>query len=247
MWPTVADDLSDDDLDRLYAWPQTSWVRSNMIESADGAAQSPGGGTRTLSSDADRRIMGTIRSLADAIVVGAGSARIEGYSALRPRPRYVEQRAAADQSPTPALVLVSHSLDFDLSGRLFQDALTRTIVITTDSSPAAKRAVTESVADVIVCGDDEVDLALMIDVLQKRGLTRIVAEGGPTLLGSLLEANLINDMAITIAPVLVGDYVDHSPTRIIAGAKFPAPVALQLAHLLEQDGALFARYEVTST
>lgn len=244
LLPTVVADVSPGDLDALYAWPDQPWVRSNMVESLDGAAHSPNGGTRSLSSAADRRILGVVRALADAIIVGAGTARLEGYAALRPRPAYVDRRAQANQQPTPTMVVVSRSLDLDPAAPLFDMEGARTLVVTTESASREAMDSLSAVADVVTCGRAEVDLTMMRELLIERGLTRLVVEGGPSLLGAMLNAGLVDDMAVTIAPLVVGDYESGPARRIVTGSLSAGAVSLSLAHLIEEDGALFARYEV---
>jgi riboflavin-specific deaminase-like protein len=244
LWPVPSDELDDETLDAYYSWPTGRWLRSNMVESVDGAAQSPDGGTQTLSSEADRRVLATIRALADAVIVGAGTARTEGYRTLRPRERYVGRRDENAQQVAPVLVLVSKSLDLDPSSPLFADATIRTTVATVASAPEDRAQALRAVADVIVCGESEIDLEFLLGTLTDRGLTRLVAEGGPHLLGALLAAGLVDDMAVTIAPHIAGDYADHAPSRIVTGHVIDKSNALRLAHLLVEDDSLFARYEV---
>ena len=246
LWPIPSDELDDDALDAYYAWPPNRWVRSNMVASVDGAAQSPLGGTSTLSSTADRRIIGVVRALADAVIVGAGTARSEGYRALRPRERYASQRHANQQASAPTLVIVSNSLDFADQRQLFEPGEVRTIVATTRSVlSSAKHNILDS-ADVIECGETELDLAHLLDDLAGRGLTRVVVEGGPLLLGTFVGQRVLDDMAVTIAPTVVGGaYADGAPSRIVGGdIVLPESQHVHLAHLLTEADSLFARYEV---
>ncbi len=218
LWPNPRDVVDDGALDDYYAWPAARWVRSNMVASLDGAAQSPGGGTRTLSSVADRRVLGVVRSLSDAIVVGAGTARTEGYRVLQPRERYAAQRVTNGQAAAPALVLVSASAHLDEHGHLFEGAVAPTILATTSQGVAQASADVRRHVDILECGDESVDLNFLVEALSKRGLNHIVAEGGPHLLGSLVAHGLVDDMAVTIAPVVVGgSYGDVQPSRILAG------------------------------
>ena len=172
--PVRREDLTDLDIDDAYPWPDSQpWVRANMVATADGAATSPTGESRGISSDADRRVFARLRGLCDAVVVGAGTARAEGYRPIRPKPEFADRRAAADKSPAPAVVLVSRSLDLDLSLPLFTDATTRTVVATTTASDASLRSRTAEVADVLVVGDDDVDPVRLVDSLNERGLRHL--------------------------------------------------------------------------
>ncbi|MBP8539299.1 dihydrofolate reductase family protein, partial [Streptomyces sp. MK37H] len=118
-----------------YAYPEPphgpsgACLRANMVSSLDGAAHHDGR-SKPLSSDADMRIFGVLRGLADAVVVGAETVRREGYRPARAREAFAERRAALGQSPAPAIAVVSASLDLDFSQPLFTEPLVPTIVIT---------------------------------------------------------------------------------------------------------------------
>jgi riboflavin biosynthesis pyrimidine reductase len=239
--PPRQDDLDNATLAELYAYPEQRWLRANMVTSADGAG-SLDDRSAGLSSPADMRLFGMLRVLADVVLVGAGTARTEQYKPARRRPAFAELRAAsvgADQPLAPPIALVSARLDLDLEMPLFTDAPpdARTIVITCAASPGDRRAAAARVADVIVAGDATVDLAAALAALHERDLGRVLCEGGPHLLGDLTRAGLLDELCLTIGPVLAGP----GATRIIAGAPFPAR-QMSLAHVLEEGGFLFCRY-----
>ena len=108
-----------DELADAYAYPddiEGPWLRANMVSSLDGAAQHDGR-SQPLSSDLDMRIFGTLRGLADAVVVGAETVRSEGYRPARAREAFADRRAAAGQGPAPVIAVVSASLNLDFSPR----------------------------------------------------------------------------------------------------------------------------------
>jgi len=232
------------DLPALYAYPgeaQTAgqpWVRANMIASADGAAEVDGlsGG---LSGSADREVFGLLRALADVIMVGAGTARDERYLPARPQPRWAALRRGA--AAAPAIAVLTGRLDLDITAPLLTQAPAdaRTIVITTAAAPEHRRAQAAKHAEVIVAGEDRVDPAAAIAALARRGHRRILAEGGPHLLGQLAEQGLLDELCVTISPVLAAG----SAGRIIQGRPQPSgPSQLTLAHVLEDQGYLLCRY-----
>jgi len=140
-----------------------------------------------------------------------------------------------------------HSRSLDLTAPLYAEALERTIVVTTASSDAAARHRVAEVADVVVAGDDDVDLVAAVAELRARGLHRIHAEGGPTLLGELVASDLLDELLLTVSPVLAGGaYADGSDIpRILQGSALdPAPRAMRLHHVLEDDGSLFLSYRL---
>jgi riboflavin biosynthesis pyrimidine reductase len=235
------------DLAALYAYPaglDRAWVRANMIESADGAAEVDGlsGG---LSGPGDRDVFGVLRALADVILVGAGTARDEQYRPARVRPAWAGLRAGRPAAP-PIAVLTGR-LDLDLAGPLLSSAIggpapdARTIVITCGTCSADRRAAVAAHADVIVAGERQVDLAAAVAALAQRGHRRILAEGGPRLLGQLAAAGLIDELCVTVSPVLAGGPAG----RIIQGpAGGDGRARLDLAHVLAGDSYLFCRYLV---
>ena len=249
LLPDAREHLSDDDLDTAYAWPDwpapTPWLRANMVSTIDGAARAPDGLSGGISTEGDRRVFGRLRGLADVVLAGAGTVRAENYQAARPKPDFVERRRAAGLRDVPPMAVLSRSLELDLTAPIYRDVAVRTIVITAGASdPQARRAVAE-VCDVIVAGDDEVDLARALGALHERGLHRVHAEGGPTLLGEIAALDLLDELLLTVSPMLAGGgYADGSPVpRILAGSVLDgAPAALRLHHVLEDDGSLFLSY-----
>jgi riboflavin biosynthesis pyrimidine reductase len=136
---------------------------------------------------------------------------------------------------------VTRTLRLDLTAPLFTEAAprSRTIVITCAAAPAGAREQAAEVADVIVAGDDEVDLAAALKALADRGLGRVLCEGGPHLFGDLAAAGLADELCLTLSPLLAGP----GAARIIAGPPFDAARPLRLAHLLTTDDSfLYARY-----
>jgi riboflavin biosynthesis pyrimidine reductase len=224
------------DLPDLYAYPDGRWLRANMVTSADGAA-SLDGVTQGISSPGDRRVFALLRTLCDVIVVGASTAREEKYKPARPHELWSHLR---DGRPaTPPIAVVTGRLDLDPDSPLVTEAPAdaRTIVITTASAPADRRDQLARHADVIIAGEKSVDLQAATAGLAERGHRRMLAEGGPHLLAQLAGAGLLDELCLTIGPLLAGP----GPGRILAGDGTPT-MPLSLAHILEDDGFLLCRY-----
>jgi riboflavin biosynthesis pyrimidine reductase len=236
IFPSPGGDLDDLGLAEAYAYPRERWLRANFVTSPDGAASVDGRSTG-LSADGDKRIFGILRVLADVVLVGAGTARAEEYKPARRRADLAPPRAG--RPATAAIALVSRALDLDLSSPLFTDAPpdARTMVITCAASPADTRAGLATVADVIVAGEENVDLAQALAVLAGRGLGRVLCEGGPRLLGQVAAGGLLDELSLTLSPTLAGP----GAGRIIAGPEFPAR-PMTLGQVLTEDGFLFCRY-----
>ena len=234
----ASSDLRESDLAALYAYPSGPWLRANMVSSADGAAMLADV-TSGLSSEADRRLFALLRTLADVIVVGAATVRAEKYKPVRQHELWPRLRPG--RSPTPPIAVVTARLDLEPSSPLIDSAppSARTIVITTAQAPADRRAALEERADVIVAGQETVDLKAAVSALAERGHRRMLTEGGPHLLAQIAAAGLLDELCLTIGPLLAGPGAD----RIVAGHQ-PAASAqpLTLAHVLEDNGFLFCRY-----
>jgi riboflavin biosynthesis pyrimidine reductase len=230
--------LTDDDLVAAYAVPRgpAPYVRANFITSADGAA-SLNGRSGGLSTPADRRLFALLRDMADVILVGAGTARVERYRPAEADEVRRARRRSLGLAPLPRIAVVSGRLDLDPASPLFAPDKLRTIVVTHRSAPEDRRAALAEVADVIVAGDDAVDITAAIDELAARKLTRVSCEGGPTLLRTVLAAQRLDELCLTIVPTLVG----AASHRLTAGP-IADPSNLTVRHLLEEDGALFLRY-----
>ncbi|MBV9095386.1 MAG: pyrimidine reductase family protein [Streptosporangiaceae bacterium] len=231
-------DLADEDLAAAYAYPPGRCLRANFVVSADGAA-TVNGVSAGLSSPADRRVFLLLRNLADVVVVGAGTVRAEGYGPARPSKAWRWLRDG--RPPTPPIAVVSARLDLDPASRLLSAAPphARTIVITAASSPQDRRAELASCAEVIVAGDTTVDLHAALRALADRGRPRMLTEGGPHLFAELAAAGLVDELCLTIAPLLTGPHA----SRIVAGALSPPePLPLALAHVIEVESYLLCRY-----
>jgi riboflavin biosynthesis pyrimidine reductase len=210
-------------------------LRAGFVLSADGGA-AVGGGSRGLQSEADKAVFTALRAVSDAVVVGAGTARAEGYRPVGVRPQGRQWRSSSGRSASPVLVLVSRSLELDPTDACFTGPA---VVVTCAAADPVRRAALEAVTDVLVAGDDEVDLPAAVHALRERGLRRLLCEGGPTLLTALLTAGLVDELCLTTAPVLLGP----APTLLVQA--LAAPLDLRLVHLVDGgDGSLLTRWAV---
>jgi riboflavin biosynthesis pyrimidine reductase len=240
--------LDDAALAALYNYPDLGapparWLRANMVASLDGAATVEGrsGG---LSNEADQQVFALLRAHADVLLVGAGTARAEGYGPVRPESEGLRWAWLRDgRPPSPPIAVVTRGLDLDLGGALLTGAPphARTIVITTESALPDRRAAAARNAEVIVAGEASVDLMAAVDSLAERGYQRISCEGGPHLLAQLADAGLLDELCLTISPLLAGPEAG----RIVTGG-LPMPggatLPLTLVHALEDEGYLLCRY-----
>jgi riboflavin biosynthesis pyrimidine reductase len=214
-----------------------SSVRANMVASADGAV-SLDGRSGGLSGPADRTVFTVLRSLADLVLVGAGTARVERYGPVQPGHIWAQLRPAG--AALPPVAVVTASLDLSGCDRLLTapPGPSQTIVITAATAPAERKAALADRARIIEAGVHRVDLSVAIRELRSLGYARILTEGGPVLLGQLAGAGLLDELCLTTSPTLAAG----SAGRIMAGPLPLQPASLSLAHVLADDDFLLCRY-----
>jgi riboflavin-specific deaminase-like protein len=234
LLPTYAQTV---DLDAAYAYPDhRPWLRANMVASVDGAA-ALGGRSGGLSGTADRALFATLRALADVVLVGAGTVRAENYRPAVPSSDHLAERARRGVPPAPVIAVVSQRLDLDPLAPLFAKADPPTIVVTSAAAPPDRIGLLGEVADLLVVGENQIDLGHTVDALVNRGLTRILCEGGPTLLRHVAAAERLDELCLTVSPHLLGGHA----LRILDGDLLLPPQDLELCQVLEDDGFLFLR------
>lgn len=235
LWPDAADELSDDEL-VVSLRSDAPVLRVNFVASVDGAVTHEGrsGG---LSGEADKRHFELLRRVCDVVLVGAGTVRVEGYGPMRVSEESARWRRANELPEHPVFAIVSGSLGLDPDSPIFTDAPVRPIVVTSARAPAEALARFEKVAEVVVAGSEGVDLSETVAALHGRGLRNVLCEGGPTLFGSLLAVDAVDELFLTVSPVLeAGDAL-----RIATG-ELAEPRPLELASVLASGSTLLLRY-----
>ncbi len=214
------------------------WVLLNMIASADGATAVDGvsGG---LGGAADKKVFRALRALPDVILVGAATVMAERYGPVRLSPELEQAREAAGRRARPRLVLISGTLAFDLDLPLFTETGEddRPLIVTSDACPGERLAAAEAVAEVWVLGEARVDLGALLGRLRDDGVGLVLAEGGPSLNGALVDDDLVDELCLSLSPILAGG----DSARAVRGAS-GALRRLTLERVLEEDGLLFLRY-----
>ncbi|GIF05951.1 pyrimidine reductase family protein [Actinoplanes siamensis] len=224
-----------EELAGLYPRLDRPTLRVNFIASADGAV-TVDGLSAGLQGPGDKEVFDTLRMVCDALVVAAGTVRAERYDALRLTPAARAWRTAHGLPEFPLMVIVSGSLHLDPAQLVFSDAPVRPIVLTHRAAPVA--APVAEVAEVVPIGDGRVDLAAGVRLLHRRGATQLLCEGGPGLLGSMIAADLVDELCLTVAPLLAGG----AAGRIAHGPAAAPPRAMTLRHALTREDMLFLRY-----
>jgi riboflavin-specific deaminase-like protein len=229
-------DLDDAALVEAYRLPSGRSLRVNFVASLDGAVAVEGrsGG---LGSPGDRRVFRVLRALADGVLVGHGTAAAEGYRAVAADSPVGRLRSDMGRPATAPIAVVSRRASLDPASGLVTDAVSPTILVTCESADADRRAALAAAGvRVLVCGHDDVDLALALDRLAELGIEQVLCEGGPALLHATLAAGVVDELDLSISPSLVG-----TGPRLLDG-HLPGVVRSELRQLLEEDGTLFTRY-----
>ena len=210
----------DADLSAVYAAPDQPWLRVNMVSTVDGAATGEDGTSRSINNGVDKMVFDLLRELSDAVVVGAGTVRIEGYAVGR-KPLVVVSRTGS-VPPTQRS-----------AGR------GQVLMATVATAPCLEEARSLLGSEnVLVLGSHRVDLARLKDELVLRGYRHLLSEGGPHLLRDLLDQGVADELDTTLVPRMISG----SHRRITDGP--PVEVPLRLATLVEEDGTLLARWFV---
>ena len=213
------DDLDESGLAAAYASPPgESWLRVNMVATVDGAATGESGLTASINNAADKRVFDVLRALADVIVVGAGTARAEGYAPVDRPTVLVSRRAEVPQALRGAA----------------PGAVRMATVGTAEHLDEARSLLGDE--HVLVLGSHRVDLALLRRRLVADGHRQILSEGGPHLLRDLMDQGVADELDATVVPRLIGG--EHA--RMTNGP--PVDVPLRLHALLEDGGTLLARW-----
>lgn len=236
---------TDEDLLRWYAHERAAgpWVSFNFVASVDGAA-TLAGRSGQLGNAADQHIFTLMRRHADVLLVGAQTIRTEGYGGELIDAAAQDWRRARGLPPHPPLAIVSQTLNLDPGLPVFTRAPVRPIVITVGSAAQQRKDALAGVADVLEAGDDTLDVETLLELLGRRGMTQIHSEGGPTLLGSFEAADRVDELCLTLSPLLVGSTAKRI-TDVLPGARRVGehpPRELSLAHILRAGSMLFLRY-----
>ncbi|MBO3084240.1 dihydrofolate reductase family protein [Cellulomonas sp. zg-ZUI188] len=217
-------------------------VRANMVSALDGAATGADRVSGSINGPADLRVFRVLRALADVVLIGAGTARAECYTPLDVPPELRAARSARGRADDLELAVVTASGELPAS---LIESERPPLVLTTSSAPALGALRDRLGPDRVVVADGgapgTVDHRTALAALADRGLRHVLTEGGPMLLGQLVDADLVDELCLTWSPQLVGGpagRVTHVP------AWFSPPRELTLAHLLHSDGVLLGRWQV---
>jgi riboflavin biosynthesis pyrimidine reductase len=247
--PATADEIvADFGLDGLAASgpPNRPYVMLNMVSTADGHATLDGR-SGPISGSADRALFHALRTAVDAVMAGAATVRVERYGRIIPDATRRQSRVARGLHEEPLACIVSGRLTLDAEIPLLADPAARVVILTPSSASLPAGAAAAEVDYIRVARDGQLDLPAALAELRARFDVRtLLCEGGPHLNAQLLGAGLVDELFLSLSPLLAGGdpASGGEALRILAGPSFSPPVALELRGVLEHDSGLFLRYGV---
>lgn len=207
-------------------------VAMNFVATVDGRA-TIAGRSGPIGSDTDTAMLAGLRTRFDAVMIGAGTMRVERYGRLVAKQETRERRERAGLAPEPLMVLISGRLDLPWDAPLFSEGGEVLIFTAAETEPPETASSIE-----VVRHEGAVNLTeAMRHLREERGIRALLSEGGPHVHEQMQADGLVDDLFLTISPKLSGG----EALRILEGP-LPEVIDLELAWLLEEDGELFARY-----
>jgi riboflavin-specific deaminase-like protein len=233
----IADQLADLHLgDR--ARPGRPYVVLNFVASVDGRA-AVRGSSGPLGDEGDREVFFGLRAAVDAVLTGTGTLRVERYGRLVRRPERRAARVRAGLAEDPLAVVVARSGHVPTEPAIWDDPDSSIVVFAPPGTEAPERG-----ADVRREPLEPVALPAVLERLRTGyGVRSLLCEGGPTLASAMLGDGLVDELFLTVAPMLAGG--GHEP-GIAEGLPLPEPARLELVWVLERAGSLFLRYRLSS-
>jgi 5-amino-6-(5-phosphoribosylamino)uracil reductase len=224
--------------------PARPRVLLNMISTADGRA-TLGGRSGAISGPADRELFHGLRAAADGVLVGAGTVRTERYGRMIRSEQARAMRVERGLSEEPLACIVSGRLALGEDIPLLRESSARVALLTCSAAslPAAMASI-----DYIRTPGRVLDLrAALTELAQRFAVHLLLCEGGPHLAREMLAAGLIDELFLSISPLLAGgEPAGGEALRILAGAELEPPVELELLGVLRGQGVLFLRYGVSA-
>ena len=213
------------------------WVALNMAATADGRV-AIGGRSAPVAGSADRALFHELRTQADAVMAGAGTARVERYRRVVKDESYAARREAAGLDPRGLAILVSGALDLPPYLPVLADPESRVVIVT------AARGSLDGVGAEVSYIRQPPDLSLAGALRSLRadyGVRSVLCEGGPHLNSALFHEDLVDELFLCVSPRIAGE---PSEPAALEGLALPAPVDLSLVSLHEAEEHLFFRYRV---
>jgi riboflavin-specific deaminase-like protein len=216
------------------------YLALNMVATADGRI-TIGGRSGPIGNEEDRALFHELRAQADAVMVGAGTARNEGYGRIVRDPDRRERRRQAGLDPDPLAVLVTARLALDGELPLLADPDSRVLIVTAaEGEVEGARAEVEYLRVEAGEAPGTVPLTPAMSELRARGIELVLCEGGPVLNATLLEEDLVDELFLAVASKLAGG----AAPGVVAGGELDPPRPMELLSVIEAGGDVFLRYRI---
>ncbi|WP_131105509.1 pyrimidine reductase family protein [Ornithinimicrobium sufpigmenti] len=218
------------------------WVTGHMVAGLDGTA-AVDGRVGPLSTRPDQALYRAMREIADVVMVGAETVRRERFGPVRLSDEAQGRRRSLGKPALPPVAVVSRSLDLDWTARVFTQvpADARTHVITCAAANGERLAEADRAGVVVMAGEERVEPAAALRALADLGHRVVLCEGGPTWLGEVVAADRLDELCLSLSPLMGGDPLPVSVTPPGAGM-----AAFELRAILAEDDTVFLRYEARS-
>lgn len=220
------------------------FVCMNMAMTADGKVTSAARERQHFTSQIDRKTMDRLRAEVDAVLLGAGTLRIDDPHLHVRDAEMKEYRRSLGKPEGLLFVLVTASALVDPDSRFFRDPLASgRIVATVEDASPDRLAALGARAEIWKIGRGRVDLVELLRKLKERGVERLLLEGGGELNWGFVRDDLVDELYVTIAPCLLGGR--ESPT-IVEGEGFAMKDRrrLRLLDLGRAGDEIYCRYSV---
>lgn len=213
--------------------PGRPWLIYNMVASVDGATAFQGGSS-ALNDEDDKSLFAALRAVPDVILAGAGTVRAEDYRPVTLDDTRRRARIERGLEPTPRLAIPTRLVDLDPGLRVFSDPDHKPLVITGEDAPQERVDAISDRADIVQLA--ELTPVSIVAALIDEGL--ILCEGGPTLNGQLMASGFVDEVLLTISPLVALG----KSFRVAHGVELESPFEMRLDRALVGDRALFLRY-----
>lgn len=213
----------------------------NFASTIDGKISTAAREKVRFTSRSDRRHMEEIRAACDAVLIGAGTLRAEDPPLHVRAPDLRERRRREGRDPSPINVVLSCSLELPVGGRFFGAPGVRRIIATVEEAPEDKARRLAEVAEILRVGHGRVAVSELLKKLAERGVARLLVEGGGETNALFLEEDCVDEIHVTLAPVVIGGRDAPSPVEGsgFANGRFPA---FELAGCRVESNEVFLHY-----
>ncbi len=214
------------------------YVLANMIATLDGRADIDGGST-ALGGPGDAAMFGALRGSVDAILAGTGTVAVERYGRLAAKAQRRRDRRALGLAGDPLMVLISRSGKLPWDAPLFAADVQPVVVFSTPGRVKPPKGIAAPVELVEL---EDLSIATALTALRRdHGVRALLCEGGPRLLRAMVAGGLVDELCLTLDPLLAGG---DAMRRILAGDELADPVRARLHSVLRHEDELLLRYRL---